>query len=56
MVTLHHVDRCPEYYLQESLDTIDLRALLVTLLTLVKVRGGFGVESKRRKKLPFLYQ
>ena len=51
MVTLHHVDRRPEYYLQESLDTIDLRAL-----SLVKVRGGFGVESKRRKKLPFLYQ
>ena len=49
MVTLYHVDGCLGYYLQVSLATIDLCAL-----SLVKVRGVFGVESKG--KLPFLCQ
>lgn len=49
MATLPHVDGCRGYNLQESLANIDLCAL-----SLVKVKGGFGVESKGRKKLSFL--
>lgn len=39
----------PGYSLQVLLATIDLCAL-----SLAKVRGGFGVKFKARKKLPFL--